>query len=63
MARRPSSEHPEKMVRGMKSEYFFRWTTPGDTRIATPPAISHRATPRPLMLVGKISLANWRHMK
>ena len=63
MARRPTSEQAERMVRGRRCEYFSRWTTPGDTRTARPPAISHRATPRPLMTVGKISLAYCRQMK
>ena len=50
-------------MRGRKCEYFSRWTIPGETRTANPPAISQRATPRPLMTVGKISLANCRLMK
>ena len=35
----------------------------GETRTASPPAISQSATPRPLMMVGKISLAYCRQMK
>ena len=63
MARRPTREQAERIVRGRKWEYFSRWTTPGETRTARPPAISQRATPRPLMTVGKISLAYCRQMK
>ena len=35
----------------------------GEPNIASPPATSQSATPRPRNTVGKISLAYWRQMK